>query len=54
MFFQVEPPAETLNYMIAGFVVIFGIMLIYVASLMARHRSLEQDAKALKDIETEE
>lgn len=54
MLFQVEPPAETMSYMIAGFVVIFGIMLIYIASLMARRRSLDQDLKALEGLQEEE
>lgn len=40
-----------MSYMIAGFVVIFGVMLVYIASLMVRHRSLEQDMKALQDLE---
>lgn len=34
-----QTPAETTNYMIAGFGVIFGIMLLYVISLYIRNRN---------------
>lgn len=54
MFTQVQPPADTMSYMIAGFVVVFGVMLVYVASLMVRHRNLEQDLKALHELDKEE
>lgn len=46
-----EGPAHTLGYMIAGFVVIFGILAIYLASLMARWRRLRRDAQTLQDLE---
>lgn len=41
--------AETTNYMIAGFVVIFGAMGIYLASLAARFRKLRQDEHMLAE-----
>jgi hypothetical protein len=44
-----EAPAETTGYMIAGYVVIFGVMLVYLASLMLRNRSLKQDLEVLED-----
>jgi hypothetical protein len=44
-------PANTVGYMIGGYAVIFGIMLIYLASLVLRSRNLKQDETALKEIE---
>lgn len=46
-----EGPAHTLGYMIAGFVVIFGILALYLASLMVRWRRLRRDAQTLQDLE---
>jgi hypothetical protein len=42
-----EAPANTLNYMVAGYVVIFGVMLIYLISLRLRRRNLQQDLEVL-------
>ena len=49
-----QGPANTVNYMIAGYVVIFGIMLIYLASLAIRTRNLQQDLEVLRDLEEKE
>jgi hypothetical protein len=49
-----EGPANTVNYMIAGYVVIFGSVLSYLASLVLRHRSLRHDQALLKDLEQKE
>ena len=38
-----DGPAQTTSYMIAGYAVIFGVMLIYLASLVVRNRNLHQD-----------
>lgn len=46
-----EGPANTDGYMIAGYIVIFGVMLIYLLSLIIRQRNLSQDLELLKDIE---
>jgi CcmD family protein len=53
MLFQLlqDAPAETTGYMIAGYVVIFGLMLAYLVSLALRRRSLEQDLQVLEDLE---
>jgi len=53
MFFQ-EAPANTTTYMIAGYVIIFGVMLLYIISLYLRNRNLERDLDVLQEIETEE
>ena len=49
-----QQTAETTNYMIAGYVVIFGTMLIYLVSLILRRRSLEKDAQVLAELEAQE
>jgi CcmD family protein len=49
-----QTPAETTRYMIAGYAVIFTIMLLYVLSLVIRRRNLERDLETLKDMETKE
>ena len=53
MFFQ-EAPAETTSFMIAGYAVIFGVMLLYAISLYIRKRNLERDLDVLREMETEE
>ena len=50
MFLLQEAPAATTAYMIAGYVVIFGVMLIYLASLAIRHRNLKQDLEILQEL----
>jgi hypothetical protein len=46
-----EGPADTNGYMIAGYAVIFGVMLIYLISLIVRQRNLLQDLELLKDLD---
>jgi hypothetical protein len=50
MFFQEVTP-DTSGYMIAGFVISFVVMGVYVASLYLRSRSLKQDKKLLEEID---
>ncbi len=49
-----EGPAETTGYMIAGYAVIFGIMGIYLISLIIRQRNLKQDLALLQDLDVNE
>jgi CcmD family protein len=42
---------ETTDYMIAGYIVIFSIMLLYMVSLFLRRRKLEQEIKILEEID---
>ncbi len=49
-----DAPANTTNYMIAGYVVIFGVMLIYLISLLVRQRNLQKDLEVLEEIQVEE
>jgi hypothetical protein len=46
-----DGPAQTMGYMVAGYVVIFGVMLVYLVSLIVRHHNLSQDEQALHEIE---
>jgi len=52
MFISVfQAPAETTTYMIAGYAVIFGVMLIYILSLIIRRRNLKRDVNTLSDLD---
>lgn len=42
---------DTTSYMIAGYAVIFGVMLVYLVSLFVRARNLHQDLRILHDLE---
>lgn len=53
MMFQ-EGPADTLNYMIAGYAVILGTIGLYIVSLIMRFRSLRQDEVLLDEIGAEQ
>jgi hypothetical protein len=53
MFLQ-EAPADTFNYMVLGFGVIFTIMGIFIASLVVRFRNLNRDLKLIDDIDDKE
>ncbi len=49
-----QGPANTLNYMIAGYAVIFTVLAIYLVSLVVRVRNLRQDKEMLEDLEKKE
>ncbi len=49
-----EGPADTLSFMIAGHAVIFGVMLLYLVSLVVRWRNLRQDEVLLNELEEKE
>ena len=44
-------PAETTNYMLAGYAVIFSIMFLYLVSLAIRARNLKRDLQTLSELE---
>lgn len=50
MFFQDTPP-DTSAYMIAGYIVFFVVMAIYLVSLFIRSRNLHQDLKVLESLQ---
>lgn len=49
-----DATANTTSYMIAGYAVIFGVMLIYLISLLIRQRNLQRDMEVLEEIQVEE
>lgn len=51
MIYLLDAPANTTTYMIAGYAVIFGVMLIYLISLYIRQRNLSQDMQMLESLE---
>lgn len=53
MFLQTPTP-DTSGYMIAGFVVSFLVMGLYVASLYLRNRNLHRDKAMLEEMEKAE
>lgn len=46
-----QGPAETTAYMVAGYAIIFGVMFLYLVSLIVRKRNLEQDLEVLQELE---
>ena len=46
-----EGPIDTVNYMIFGYTVIFGVMAIYLVSMFLRRRNLQRDLDLLEEIE---
>ena len=49
-----DATANTTSYMIAGFAIIFGVILIYLISLLVRQRNLQRDLEVLQDIQEDE
>lgn len=49
-----EGPAQTTTYMLAGYGVIFGVLLVYLISLWIRHRNLKRDEAMLGDLEQQQ
>ena len=50
MEFLQSGPAETTSYMIAGYAVIFGLMFLYMISLVVRQNNLKQDMEVLEEM----
>jgi hypothetical protein len=48
MFLENTP--DTSGYMIAGFVVAFAVMGVYIASIALRHRNLRRDLEMLESL----
>lgn len=48
-----QGPIETTNYMIAGFTVIFGVMALYLVSMVLRRRNLKRDLEVLEELDKE-
>ena len=50
MFILAAPP-DTSQYMIAGYAISFGVMLVYVFSLFLRTRNLKRDQSMLEEMD---
>lgn len=50
MLFLQSPP-DTTAFMIAGYVMIFGVMAIYIISFFVRTRNLKRDLEALQELD---
>ena len=46
-----QAPAETFDFMLLGFAVIFGTMGLFILSLVMRFRSLKKDMEILDEID---
>lgn len=44
-------PADTAQYMVAGYAIAFGVMFLYVASLYIRYRNLNRDISLFEEME---
>ena len=44
------PYATSIKYMLAGYAVIFGILILYLISLFLRWRRLKRDLRTLEEI----
>lgn len=44
-------PADTMEFMVAGYSVIFGVMLLYLVSLVVRWRNLRQDEELIEQLD---
>jgi hypothetical protein len=49
-----QAPAETTRYMIAGYSVIFAVMILYIVSIFIRLRNIKRDLETLNEMETKE
>lgn len=49
-----QAPAQTTNFMIAGYAVIFGVMFLYIISLAVRARNLRRQLVMLEELEDKE
>lgn len=47
-----EEPLNTIGYFVAGYTVIFGIILIYIVSLIIRWQNLKREEEILTEDES--
>jgi hypothetical protein len=45
---------NTVNYMVAGFVFLLGLPILYILSFFVRRRSLERDLKLIESLKADE
>ena len=51
LFDHPTPTPDTTGFLVLGYVVIFGVMFLYILSLYLRRRNLDIDMEPLKDLE---
>jgi hypothetical protein len=49
-----DPTPDTVNYLIAGYVFMIGLPVLYVLSWFARQRSLRRDLETIESLAAEE
>jgi hypothetical protein len=49
-----QAPAETTRYMVAGYTVIFSVIILYISSILIRRRNLTRDLEILNEMEQKE
>jgi hypothetical protein len=54
LFSILHAPANTNSYFIAGYVVFFTVMTLYLASLIIRSKNLKKEYELLEDLAEEE
>lgn len=50
MLFQ-DAPVDTSGYMIAGYIIAFAVMTLYVISLISRWQNLQRDLTTLEELD---
>jgi len=48
------PAAVSIKYMLAGYIVIFLVLAVYLVSLFVRWRRLKRDLQTLEDLEKQQ
>ena len=51
LFNLIQAPADTTSYFIAGYIIFFTVMLLYLASLFIRSRNLRQEYELLVELD---
>jgi hypothetical protein len=54
MFLLQEGPANTTVYMLAGYAVIFGMILLYIISLYVRRKNYQKDIELFQELANRE
>ena len=52
--FLVDPTPDTIGYLIAGYVFMIGLPVLYIASWFVRQRSLQRDIETIESLEADE
>jgi hypothetical protein len=50
----IDPTPDTVGYLIAGYIFLIGLPVLYVASWYVRQRSLKRDIETIESLEADE